>query len=458
MDNIAQLTDKELSEKRVQLAKIGEEITNKERQTDEDLTKMKDCRKQIENIDTEISKRESIVKEVNENKQFFTKAKKTLDIEQRGERYGIRGPHISQASGVEQEMRDFLQKITAKSKRIKPSRCAMLMPDQYGTGICSRGEHAVDGSSDEVKAILQTAAMFSQGKGTEVESRADTFGFLADNGAVVPTIVSNEIVAQAMDITGLLNMCYVVYEAGEYKILKKDLTTDRIQVKKTGEREKLESHIYKYSDLYLKGDTIRSYAELTNTMIITTPFDAVGEAVRDMADTFSYQFERSLFHADEFEMTNANTFGFKGIETTVETQTNQGITFHDLLELTGAVQERYSKNAVFLMNRRTFLKLKQLENAIGEMPYLPDPQSGQNKYFFDGHLIIMVDAIDAFEPGHDIVYYGDLSGMAIKISDKLSIKTEEKLDYDTRGIHGVLRYDARVKEPFKFAKLKVKNE
>ena len=459
MDNITQLTDKELFEKETELNNLGKELTRKENPTDEDIEKSLDCRRQIENIKEEINKRDRRAKELNECKQYVDKDENAQNIEHRGARFAAYGGRIidDTPDKESQEMRDFLTEISKTSNRYMPKRCPMLMPQQNISGICSRGERANNENHKSLKSIVQMAAMISRLKGADapIESRAESFGLLSDNKAVVPTMVSSEIVAQAMDIAEIIKMCDVIHYTGDYKILKKDLSADKIQTKKTAEREEIESHMYKYTPMYLKGNTIRSEVEITNTMINSAPFDVVADVVSDMADTFSYDFERSLFHPDEYGMEDDATFGFNGVDKIVPAQGSEELTLVDLLNLEKAVPRRYTKNAVYLMNRDTLFALLGLRDSAGHMHYIPDPNTGKERYFFRGHPILEVDSIVPLEAEKIPVYFGDMKGMTVKIGRKLVIKTQELLKTDSRGIYGVLEFDARVKESFKFAKLKM---
>ena len=213
--------------------------------------------------------------------------------------------------------------------------------------------------------------------------------------------------------------------------------------------------MYKYTPMYLKGNTIRSEVEITNTMINSAPFDVVADVVSDMADTFSYDFERSLFHPDDYGMEEDGTFGFNGVDKIVPAQGSEELTLVDLLNLEKAVPRRYTKNAVYLMNRDTLFALLSLRDSAGHMHYIPDPNTGKERYFFRGHPILEVDSIVPLEAEKIPVYFGDMKGMTVKIGRKLVIKTQELLKTDSRGIYGVLEFDARVKESFKFAKLKM---
>ena len=120
--------------------------------------------------------------------------------------------------------------------------------------------------------------------------------------------------------------------------------------------------------------------------------------------------------------------------------------------------DTYSERAAFLMNNATYFELLRQEDSIGHLKFAPNPITQKPMLFFMGYPIVKVAGIDTVEAGKDVIYFGDLSGLTIKVSRDLSIETDVNLDYDLFLTYGFFRFDARITEPYKFVKLTMKNE
>ena len=459
MDKLTQLTDKELCEKRNELKGMGAEINNKEAPTGEDLEKMDEYRKQIEEIDAEKAKRDKI----KENCQLFSS-----DTEQttkkRAEGYG---PTIIQRTNKEDgRINDVISAMQSQLEECMPPRSKLLQPSRYGNKTYYRAEGIDDREQLKKEAIdiIKTKELITRKMSAcreyepGLKFRAETYGTLEANSNVVPTTVSNEILAQVIELSPLISMCNMIRKNGRHDVILEDTTEDDIQVQKVRELEVPESHIMKFKKITLNGTTLRAKAGITRDDINELEIPFVRHVAKRMSEKFKYEFEWAMNHPEKLTMDDAGTFGFKGVTTSVAAKSNHEIVQTDLINLMEPLGDTYSERAAFLMNNATYFELLRQEDSIGHLKFAPNPITQKPMLFFMGYPIVKVAGIDTVAAGKDVIYFGDLSGLTIKVSRDLSIETDVNLDYDLFLTYGFFRFDARITEPYKFVKLTMKNE
>lgn len=459
MDKLTQLTDKELCEKKDKLKEIGAEITNKEAPTGEDLEKMDEYRKQIEEINAEQAKRNKI----KENCKVFSSGTEQ-STKKRAEGYG---PTIIQRTNAEEgRINDVIAAMQSQLEDCSPPRSKLLQSSRYGNKTYYRSEGIDDRAQLKQEAIdiIKTKELITRKMRAHREYepalkfRAETFGTLEENDNIVPKTVSNEIVAQIMELSPLMSMCETVRKSGKYEVIVEDTSTDDITVQNKPEFDVPESHIMSFKPVTVSCTTLRARAGISRDDINELEIPFVQHVARRMAEKFRYEAEWAMNHPEKQRMNDANNFGFKGVTNTVTSMSQAEITQTDLINLMEQVQDAYSDKCAFLMNNATYFNFIRQEDSVGNLKLVPNPITQKPLLFYMGYPIIKVAGIDGIEAGKTAVYFGDMSGMILQISRELSIESEVNLEQDAFFTHGFFRFGAIVKEPYKFAKLTMKDE
>lgn len=457
MDKLTQLTDKELCEKKDNLKEMGAEITNKEAPTGEDLEKMDEYRKQIEEINAEQAKRDKI----KENCKLFSSGTEQ-STKKRAEGYG---PTIIQRTNKgDERIKDVIAAMQSQLEDCAPPRSKLLQPRGYGNKTYYRSEGIDDREQLKQEAIdiIKTKELITRQMRAYREYepglkfRAETYGKLADNENIVPKTVSNEIIAQVMDLSPLISMCNIVRKTGKYEEIVEDTSKDDITVKKVAEFEAPESHIMNFKPVTISCTTLRAKAGISRDAINELEIPFVRRVARRMSEKFRYGAEWAMNHPEAYNMNDAETFGLKGIATEVESKSQEEVIQTDLINLMEPIQDTYSERCAFLMNNATYFDFIRQEDSLGHLKLVDNPVTQRPMLFYMGYPIVKVAGIDGIEAGKSPVYFGDMSGVTLQISRELSIETEVNLNQDAFYTYGYFRFGARVIEPYKFTKLKMK--
>ena len=312
MDKLTQLTDKELCEKKDELKEMGAEIANKEAPTGEDLEKMDEYHTQIEEINAEQAKRDKI----KENCKLFS-SDTEQSTKKRAEGYG---PTIIQRTNAEDDrIKDVIAAMQSQLEDCSPPRSKLLQSSRYGNKTYYRSEGIDDREQLKQEAIdiIKTKELITRKMRAyreyepELKFRAETYGTLEGNANIVPKTVSNEIIAQIMELSPLMSMCDTVRKSGKYEVIVEDTSTDDIQIQNKAELEPVESHIMSFKPVTVSCTTLRAKAGITRDDINELEIPFVRHVAKRMSEKFKYEFEWAMNHPEKLTMDDAGTFGFK---------------------------------------------------------------------------------------------------------------------------------------------------
>ena len=150
--------------------------------------------------------------------------------------------------------------------------------------------------------------------------------------------------------------------------------------------------------------------------------------------------------------------GLGGIkdDMTITSAASSVITVDDLIDAQEAVRDVYQSGSVWLMNRTTRKAIRKLKDADGNL-ILNRDVTAKWGYTLLGKDVYTTDSIKEIGAGNKVLFYGDFSGLAVKITEQVEIDViREK--YSTQHCVGVvawLEMDAKIENAQKIACLKM---
>ena len=329
----------------------------------------------------------------------------------------------------------------------------------------------------EVKDIDATVAMYDQMAGmsmkkvpaepavmTDAERDHKTFenairGIVnttmpADAKTLIPTTVWNEIISQVIEISPVFSMADRYNITGNLVLPKYDAEHSSIVMQYADERTAAESGKVVISQITLGGFLARCLAKISKSLINNSNFDIVGFVEAKMAQAIAQYFEHEILFG-----TVGKVEGLKGItaDMTVTTATATKVTSDELMDLQDKVIDNYQANSVWIMNRETRNAIRKLKDK--EDNYLLNRDlTAKWGYTLLGKDVYCSDAMDKMLAGKTAIYYGDFSGLAVKVSEdaNMQVLTERYAEEHLLGILAFVEWDAKVADTQKLAKLVMK--
>lgn len=282
-----------------------------------------------------------------------------------------------------------------------------------------------------------------------VETRADTNMTYGSNGAVIPTTIADKIIDKVKEICPIFELATKYQINGTLTIPYIDTDTSDNTMAYATEFTELESTSASFKSISLTGFLAGTLCKISKSLINNAKFDIVSYTINHMAVNIAQWVEGELLNG-----TTSKISGLSGITQSVTTATATAITADELIDLQESVPDVYQANAVWIMSKSTRTKIRKLKDGDGNYLLQRDFTAPAN-YMLLGKPVYISDNVSDMAAGKTAIYYGDMSGLAVKISEnpQFNVYTEKYGTQHAIGIDCWLEMDAKVENAQKLAKL-----
>lgn len=286
-------------------------------------------------------------------------------------------------------------------------------------------------------------------RSTTAEERAATNLTASDNGAVIPTSVANKIVTRVEEICPVYQLADVYKVNGKLTIPYYDDTTNAISMAYTNEFSELTSTSGKFVNIDLDGYLAGCLTKISKSLINNASFDITSVVIERMAVAIAKFIEKELLIG-----TSAKITGLSTLKNNVTSAKAAAVSLDDLIEVQEAVSDIYQAEAVWIMSKKTRTAIRKLKDSEGRYILNPDPTSKWG-YTLLGKDVYCSDNMPEIAAGKTTVYYGDMKGLAVKVSEDISIQVlkERFATEHVDGVVGWVELDAKVQNEQAIAKL-----
>ena len=283
-----------------------------------------------------------------------------------------------------------------------------------------------------------------------VETRAEANLTVTDNGAVIPTSIANKIIEMVYDISPIVQRASRYNVSGTVAIPYYDEKAQKITVAYADEFSELESSAGKFLSIELKDFLAGALSKISKSLLKKSNFNLVSFTIRKMAEAFAQWLEGEVINGTDEKITGMD----KGITQKITTAAAAKITADELIDVQDEVPDVFQKNAIWIMNRKTRTAIRKLKDQDGNYLLCRDLNSKWG-YTLLGKDVYTSDNVKPIGAGNTVVYYGDLSGLAVKIAEELNIQVlrEKYATQHAIGVVGWMSADAKVEHVQKLAKL-----
>ena len=273
----------------------------------------------------------------------------------------------------------------------------------------------------------------------------------ADAKTLIPTTVWNNIIEEVTQISPIFQMADRYNIKGKLVLPKYDKEHSSIVMTYADEGTQAESGKIAVTSIELDGYLARCLAKISKSLINNSNFDIVGFVQTKMAQAIAKFFEHELLFG-----TDGKVDGLKGIATdmVVTSAKATAVTSDELMELQDKVIDNYQGGSVWIMNRATRDAIRKLKDGQGN--YLLNRDfTARWGYTLLGKDVYCSDAMDTMQATKTAIYYGDFSGLAVKVSEEANMQVlqERYAEEHMLGILAFVEWDAKVADTQKIAKL-----
>jgi len=305
----------------------------------------------------------------------------------------------------------------------------------------------------EERAVLEERAFENYIRG-KVEERSDVNMAVGDNGAVIPSSIANKIIKKVYDICPIYQLATRYNVGGTLNIPYYDETTQKIEMAYATEFTDLESTSGKFASIELKGFLAGALTKVSKSLINNSQFDIVNFVINAMTEAISRWIEKELLNG-----TTNKVAGLSTVTQKVDAASATAVTADELIDLQEAVPDAYQGQAIWIMNKATRTAIRKLKDQEGNY-ILNKDATAKWGYTLFGKDVYTSDNMPTMAAGNTAIYYGDMSGLAVKLSEAMNIEVlrEKFATQHAVGVVGWIELDAKVENAQKIAKLVMKSE
>ena len=284
-----------------------------------------------------------------------------------------------------------------------------------------------------------------------IETRSETMMNVSDNGAVIPASIANKIIDKVVEICPIYSLADRYNVGGTLSIPYYDESTQAIEVAYATEFTDLGSTSGKFISIELKGYLAGALSKISKSLINNSAFDIVGYVVNKVAQAFAKWIEKELLIGSSEKIT-----GLSNATQIVTAAAATAITADELIDLQESVPDAYQAGAIWIMSKSTRTAIRKLKDKDGNY-ILNKDATAQWGYTLLGKPVYVSDNMPAMGSGSKAIYYGDMSGLAVKVSENVSIEIlrEKFATQHAIGVVGWMEIDSKIENQQKIAVLKM---
>ena len=282
-----------------------------------------------------------------------------------------------------------------------------------------------------------------------LETRADTNLTFGANGAIIPTTIANKIIDKVKEICPIFELATKYTMGGTLTIPYIDTATSDNKMAYATEFTELESTSASFKSISLTGFLAATLCKISKSLINNAKFDVVSYTIQHMAVNISQWIENQLLNG-----TTGKIEGLSGVTQSVTAVSATAITADELIDLQESIPDVYQNGAVWIMAKSTRTKIRKLKDGDGNF-LLQRDFTAPARYTLLGKPVYISDNMPDMAAGKTAIFYGDMSGLAVKISEnsQFNVYTEKFSTQHAIGIDCWLEMDAKIENAQKIAKL-----
>ena len=281
--------------------------------------------------------------------------------------------------------------------------------------------------------------------------RADNNLTFGQNGAVIPQSIAQKIIKKVYDICPVYEKATKYNVRGTLTIPYYDESTNSITMAFADEFKSLESTNGKYLNITLNGFLAGALSKISKSLINNSQFDILSEVVNNMAFSIARFVENVLINGAEGKVEGLST-----IKQVKVAASASAVTMDELIDLKDMVKDAFQNGCVWLMNSATRTAIRKLKDDNGRYLMQDDVTSPFGTTLL-GKPVYVSDNMPGMETGKKAIIYGDLSGLAVKLSEDANIQVlqEKYADEHATGVIAWMEFDAKIENEQKLVALQM---
>lgn len=313
------------------------------------------------------------------------------------------------------------------------------------------GKVDVEDKAGEERAVAEEKAFEAYLRGVVLEERADVNLTKGENGDIIPSTIAKKIIKKMYDICPILEKATKYKVKGKLSIPYYDETSGDITMAYANEFEELQSKSGSFKTVELAGFLAGVLTKVSKSLVNNSQFNIVSFVVDQMAYNAARFSEKELLVGTEDKIEGLST-----VTLTKTAASATAITADELIEFQALVKDVFQQDAIWIMSSTTRTAIRKLKDGNNRYLLQDDITAPFGKTLL-GKPVYISDNMSDMETGKAAIYYGDMSGLAVKITEDLEIQIlrEKYATQHAIGVVGWMELDSKVENAQKIAAFKM---
>ena len=279
----------------------------------------------------------------------------------------------------------------------------------------------------------------------------ETFTTKADGQATIPSTIASKIIDKVVEISPIFRLADRYNIKGKITLPKYNSQTSTLSMQYVAEGTSATPNELKLTNIELDGYLASTLSYVSNSLINNSAFDIVGFVIAKMAQAIALFIEGELLKGTEGKVEGLSTIPASMI---VTTESATAITTDELMDVQDKVIDKYQGASIWIMNRTTRSAIRKLKDKEGQYLLNKDLNSKWG-YTLLGRDVYCSDQVDGIGAGKTAIFYGDFSGLAVKVSEDVEMKILDQVQAINHltTIVAFIEFDAKLADEQKISKL-----
>lgn len=301
---------------------------------------------------------------------------------------------------------------------------------------------------DETRAEVEAFENYIRGEYFERANLDMTAG-----NPLIPKVILDKIVKKVYEICPILERASKYNAKGVLDIpYYGEDQTNLISVDYRDEFVELTSNVGAFTSIQLNGYLAGALTLVSRSLLNSQNFNLTDFIVDHMAYAIKRWVEKELLNG-----TSGKIEGLSGATQVITTAAAAAITADEVIALHDKVLDQFQNDACWIMSTSTRTALRTLKDDMGRY-LLQDDISLPFGVSLLGKPVFVSDNMPEIGAGNKAIYYGDLSGLAVKWVEEMAIEVlrEKYATQHAIGVVGWLELDSKIENQQKLAVLQCK--
>jgi len=283
-----------------------------------------------------------------------------------------------------------------------------------------------------------------------LENRAEGNLTSGANGAIIPKTIAKKVIMKAYDMCSILNDATKYNTKGALSIPVYNEGDNAVSMAYHDEFVELEGKAGNFTSIDLGNYLAGALCKISKSLISNTDIDLENKVIEIMSQAVARFMEHECLIG-----TSGKVLGLQGVKLSVTAASATVITADELIKLKNKVKKQFRKGAKWIMSNDTLTAIELLKDGNDRFIFRDDVNGEFDGYVL-GYPVEVSDNMPEIATKKDVIYFGDMSGLALKQRDdalEMQVLREKYATQHAIGINAWLEFDAKVENEQKIAKL-----